>query len=145
MGWTDAHAHEFQIKDVQLGNPEDWEEEPKDFVDSRNMVLEDLIKEGSKFSYNYDLKDGWKHKIIVEEAINREPKGIYPKCTHGERACPPDDCGGVPGYYYLLEVLKDEYHPDYSEMMEWLNEDFDPEEFNRNTANSYLAALFNYN
>ncbi|MCC7318244.1 MAG: hypothetical protein IT219_06890 [Bacteroidales bacterium] len=34
--------------------------------------------------------------------------------------CPPEDCGGVPGYYRLLEVMADPKHPDYADMLDWL-------------------------
>jgi len=46
----------------------------------------------------------------------------YPKCIGGERACPPEDCGGIPGYYSLLDVLQDPTHPDYEENITWLKE-----------------------
>nr|MDQ2695392.1 plasmid pRiA4b ORF-3 family protein [Pseudomonadota bacterium] len=44
----------------------------------------------------------------------------YPRCLAGERACPPEDCGGVPGYYQLLEILADPSHDEYAGMVEWL-------------------------
>jgi Plasmid pRiA4b ORF-3-like protein len=45
----------------------------------------------------------------------------YPRCIGGERACPPEDCGGVLGYYQLLDILADPMHPKNQEYNEWLN------------------------
>jgi hypothetical protein len=40
----------------------------------------------------------------------------------GARACPPEDCGGVPGYYRLLKILADTSDEEHEEMVEWLEE-----------------------
>ena len=45
---------------------------------------------------------------------------MRPFCTEWEGACPPEDCGGAPGYGYLLEVLNDPANPDHKEMRKWL-------------------------
>ena len=50
-------------------------------------------------------------------------------CTAGARACPPEDCGGVIGYYEMLVVLSDPDHEDHDEVVEWLGGSFDPEAF----------------
>ena len=44
----------------------------------------------------------------------------------GERDCPPEDCGGIPGFYEMLEARADPAHPDHSEISEWLDE-YDPD------------------
>jgi hypothetical protein len=41
------------------------------------------------------------------------------------RACPPEDCGGPPGYEELLEILGNPSHPEHEEKFEWLPGDFD--------------------
>ena len=56
-------------------------------------------------SYTYDMGDGWQHTIIVEKLMLAEPGGIYPRFLGGERRCPPEDCGGVPGYYEFLDNI----------------------------------------
>ena len=38
----------------------------------------------------------------------------------GERACPPEDCGGPYGYVRLLEALKDRNHPDHKRLLRWV-------------------------
>jgi hypothetical protein len=43
------------------------------------------------------------------------------------------------GYQELLEVIQDPEHPEYEEMLEWLGDELDPEEFNLEETNSILA------
>ena len=86
-------------------------------------------------TYVYDFGDNWIHEILLE-AINPEEEGSkYPKCLAGERACPPEDCGSVPGYYDLLEVLNDPENEEYEDTVAWLKGEvtryhpFSPEKF----------------
>lgn len=67
-------------------------------------------------------------------------KGVKcPLCIGGERACPPEDCGGVPGYYELLEIIADPDHPENDSYNEWLKEHaknyfpYDPDKFEADT------------
>jgi hypothetical protein len=48
----------------------------------------------------------------------------YPSCLEGERACPPEDVGGVSGYKELLAVLADPEHEEHESMRMWAGEDF---------------------
>lgn len=50
----------------------------------------------------------------------------YPRYIGGERNCPPEDCGGVPGFYELLDALADPRHPNHADIGEWADE-YDPE------------------
>ena len=60
-------------------------------------------------------------------------------CTAGKRACPPEDCGGSWGYANLLEALSDPDHEEHEESLEWLGEEFDPEEFEPKAVNALLG------
>ncbi len=66
---------------------------------------------------------------------------FYPRCVKGKLACPPEDCGGVSGYYQLLETIQDSHHPDYQDMLDWLGEGFDPEAFDLDSVNVQLRSL----
>jgi len=46
------------------------------------------------------------------------PGTAYPVCTGGERACPPEDCGGIGGFYDLLDALGDPTHDQHEELQE---------------------------
>jgi hypothetical protein len=95
----------------------------------------------TKFMYEYDFGDSWEHEILFEKEMPAEPGSHYPVCLEGERACPPEDCGGVWGYADLLKVIKNPEHEEYEEMMEWVGEDFDPEAFDLDEINSALKVL----
>lgn len=41
-------------------------------------------------------------------------------CTAGARACPPEDCGGIGGYYNLLVALSGTDHEEHDAMVEWV-------------------------
>ena len=62
----------------------------------------------------------------------------YPICLDGQRACPPEDCGGPWGYSELLEVLKGKNSKKKKELVDWLGYEFDPEEFNADEVNDLL-------
>lgn len=62
---------------------------------------------GDAARYEYDFGDGWTHVVKLLAIEPRERGAKYPRCIGGERACTPEDCGGVPGYYRLLEILAD--------------------------------------
>ena len=52
--------------------------------------------------YTYDFGDCWEHRLTV---IDVEPLISYPHYVGGERNGPPEDCGGIPGFYGLLGPL----------------------------------------
>jgi hypothetical protein len=62
--------------------------------------------EKASFIYEYDFGDSWAHEVVVEKTLPADPKKKYAVCLHGENACPPEDCGGIWGYYELLKALK---------------------------------------
>lgn len=141
MGWHDAHLHEFIIQNVRYGEPEP--DEPHYQVKAeRNFSLREVApRAGMRFEYVYDLGDGWQHDVIVERIeVSAEPLRS-PVCLDGQRACPPEDCGGFRGYAELLEILRDPDHPEHEDRLEWLGGGFDPEAFDPAVVNRKLARL----
>ncbi len=140
MGWTDSHLHEFII------DRESYGDRSLSIDMGHEMANEKLVRlyraapaEKSKFLYVYDLGDCWEHEILVEKILPLEKRVRYPLCVKGKRACPPEDCGGVPGYYDLLESLKDPSHPEHDRMFDWLPGDFDSERLDIEQVNTKLA------
>lgn len=139
MGWTNSHLHQFDIKGERYGDPELLDDGFEDFecVDStKTMLSEVLPKTGKRFSfkYEYDFGDGWEHEVVFEGCPTVDPKAKYPLCVEGERASPPEDCGGVYGYADFLEAISNKKHEEHESMMEWVGGWFDPEEFDAATA-----------
>jgi hypothetical protein len=96
---------------------------------------------GAKGTYVYDFGDGWQIRLTVEKVLLPEPGVAYPVCTDGKRRGPLEDCGGVPEYYNLLEVLSDPGHEDYEMLTEWAGANYDPERFNIEAVNGRLLRL----
>lgn len=133
MEWTNSHMHHFWIGKKRYGRPSlNVGSLPEDYViDSTQIRLSDVLPANGKktsFGYEYDFGDCWEHGIQFERIVKPDPHVKYPVCLEGERAGPPDNCGGVPGYEYLLEVLADPSHDEYEDMLEWAGH-IDPEKF----------------
>ncbi len=131
MGWNLCHMHQFTImnptkrKKEDISSAEGCDNEP--IIEEYGQLLSSYFSESSKEAlYEYVFGDRWEHKILFEEILPLDPSKEYPICLAGERACPPEDCGGILGYEDLLENLKD---PDLEERSECVEEDFDPEVF----------------
>jgi hypothetical protein len=70
-----------------------------------------------------------------------EADKIYPACSAGEGACPPEDCGGPSGFEQLKELLAGPPSPEQDEMLEWAGDDYDPARFDLAEANGAVAAV----
>lgn len=139
MGWTDSHLHAFRIGDVTYGVPDP---DSPDLAQSERVIRLDKVGgPGDAFPYEYDFGDGWTHEIRIEKALPADPAVHYPRCLAGERACPPEDCGGPPGYGALRAALQDPAHPDHEELREWAGPSFDPEAFDPAKVNRLLWRL----
>jgi hypothetical protein len=76
--------------------------------------------------------------LLVEKILPPEEGVQYPRCLAGRGACPPEDCGGIYGYYEKLEALRDPKHPEHRELIHWIGEDFDPDAFDLEDINARL-------
>jgi hypothetical protein len=142
MGWTNSHLHQFSVGDIRYGVP-DPDFDQGDVRDERNVRLcEVATRANGSFVYEYDFGDGWEHRVVVEKILTPEERSAdIPVCLAGARACPPEDCGGVPGYESFLEVRRDPTHEDHQAMLKWVGGSFDPEAFDPNKVNKRLRRL----
>ena len=133
MGWTNSHLHQFEIADARYTDPRFMMGDFDDFgaIDYSGIRIGDLVsKHGSKLrmGYEYDFGDGWQHEVVLEKVTESEPGAKYPRCIDGERACPPEDVGGVYGFADYVEAITNPNHSEYGELLEW-NGPFDPAQF----------------
>lgn len=144
MGWLDYHLWEFTIGKQRFGLPArdgTWGAEPTG--NATKTRLSDVLGPGkTRIDYLYDFGDGWEHRLTVSRVRAGEPDVAYPRYVGGEQVAPPEDSGGIHGFYDKLEALADPKHPDHDEVAEWL-EDYDPHHFDEvpiNYAISRIAA-----
>lgn len=136
MGWTNSHLHQFEIGDKHYADPDLWDAE-FELVDSTKTMLSEILPAKGKrfqFKYEYDFGDGWEHEVLFEGCPEPEQSKKYPLCLEGERACPPEDVGGIWGYVDFLEAIADPKHEEHENMLEWIGGKFDPEKFDPSKA-----------
>lgn len=148
MGWTNSHLHHFltreaRYSDPRLGEDEGFGGEP-DRDEAGAALAQVAPEEGARFHYEYDFGDSWEHEITVAKILPPESAGAAGAaavCLDGARACPPEDCGGIPGYAELLQALANPNHPEHGSMKEWLGRPFDAEAFDVAKTNRWLRKL----
>jgi hypothetical protein len=129
MGWTDSHLHEFTIGKKRYTEYPD--EDLDDGLECGRYRLGDLIKQkGRKFYYLYDFGDYWMHELVIENS-RYFPSAHDSKlsCIEGERACPPEDVGGVHSFFDFCDALKNSAHEDHESYTEWSGGNYDYEKF----------------
>jgi len=138
MGWTNSHLHAFKIGLLEFGMPdEDGTVEPSVADEDSVLLRHAIARKGLKFAYEYDFGDGWLHEIRVEKVKPASAPHPRPACLAGQRACPPEDCGGVPGYENVLRVLKRAATKDDRQLRDWVG-DYQPEQFDAEAVNDFL-------
>ena len=138
MGWRQEHLYEFTIDGVAYGDPDpDFGAE---IVDARRIRATRIGgAPGATFEYRYDFGDDWRNEIVLERILEPEPGVRYPRLVAGERACPPENCGGPPGYLDFLAIVLDPRHPERRWMLDLVDGRFDPEVFDLDRAQRELA------
>ncbi len=137
MGWTDSHLHEFTIGKKRYT---EYPQERDDGLECGKYRFGDLVKQKNrKILYLYDFGDSWMHELILEESRYFDPglRNII-VCLDGARSCPPEDVGGIPGYFDFCSALADPGHEDHERLMEWSGGNYNSEEFDTNMINWQL-------
>ena len=138
MGWYNCHLFHFKIKenipwqvDIIIAMPYDDDFNfDGDYKADETLINKFLKAEKDKLTYEYDFGDGWEHDIVLEKILQAQPDLAYPRLTAGKCACPPEDCGGIGGYYEMVEAINNTKHPDHDDMVEWASiDEWDVKEF----------------
>ncbi|MEY4941230.1 MAG: hypothetical protein RIQ93_2965 [Verrucomicrobiota bacterium] len=140
LDWFDYQTHSFNLDDLCFGNPVRREEITVE--DDRDVTLADLnLEHRERLLYAYHFGDGWKIDIKIEKTGTVEKGAHYPLCIAGERAGPPEDCGGVEAFHDMLACIKEPHTDLGREWIEWLGPDYDPEACSLDKINKALRKL----
>lgn len=160
FGWQNAHLHQFHEKDGRRygrPNPED-----RDVIDERKLQLGQVFdRDQKRILYEYDFGDSWIHAVELEKKVDAETFD-YPShtfieggnsvfsgkpraaiCVAGACNGPPEDCGGLDGYFDILDLLENPKAPrsrDQKELLKWLG-DWDPTRFVLGEINQNLGRV----
>ena len=124
MPWNGEHEYDFNFGEVR------WLDKNNEFAYKSSaaprFVANDwsiskliIYTKGKKVIYEYDFGDSWLHELKFGEIITPESGEFYPKLIEANGVCPPEDSGGIGGYYHLREILNDPKHPDHNEYKEY--------------------------
>ena len=129
MGWDNAHLYQFHVGRETIAGPGMGGEGfgCRRAISAGRVRLDDLAARGVKrFAYVYDMGDSWEHRLQIERLLSADPAASYPRLIDSARRCPPEDVGGVPGFYEFLEAISDPEHPDHEDRLDWYGGMFDP-------------------
>ena len=132
MEWEDAHLWEFAVGRERIGSSR-----------AAKLTLQAVLRpRTTKLTYIYDFGDCWEHQLMLTKPRTADPDVAYPRYVAGEHPAPPEDCGGIPGFYAQLEILTDPHHPNHDDAKEWFG-DFDPNRFDDQLIKDRLARIAN--
>ncbi|HEY1793483.1 MAG TPA: plasmid pRiA4b ORF-3 family protein [Opitutaceae bacterium] len=138
--WYDYQTHAFSLDDLRFGNPV----KQGDLIveDDRDVTLADLnLASRDRLAYEYQIGENWRIDIRVEKTAAPTAGTRYPACVAGERAGPPEDCGGLEAFHDMLACLKDPGSDLGREWLAWLGPEYRPEEFSLEKLNRALRRL----
>lgn len=142
MDWRNQHLWALDLDGRRYGEAVLGEDEDGPSVISADKVrLRDVLKSaGRVMDYTYDFGDNWEHRLTFSPVRPGDPEAEYPRYVAGERCAPPEDCGGVPGFYDALEILADPAHPDHADVADFF-EGFDPDHIDEQVPGFALSRI----
>ena len=138
--WFDYQTHAFNLDDQRFGNP--LKRDEMTIEDDRDVTLTDLdLEHRGRISYGYHFGDGWQIDLKIEKVGDVEKGVHYPMCIGGERAGPPEDCGGIEAFHDMLACIQEPHTELGREWIEWLGPDYNAEECSLGKINKALKKL----
>lgn len=141
MGWENSHLWHIEAGDRRYGVPDPmW---PKSGMSAaKNVKLAALIDQGvSELFYTYDMGDDWRHTITLETVGPGEHDVKYPRFVEGQRRCPPEDVGGLPGYEMFLDAMADPAHEEHDRLREWYGGPYNPDDIDERFTRRAVVAI----
>lgn len=141
MGWLDYHLWEFEVDERKYGIPDPDRPHVKNGATTQVATI--LASGITEFDYVYDFGDNWEHRIIVEQTNRAKTGAKYPQFLGGERCCPPEDCGGPPGYFEFMEKIVRKNSKQAREALDWYGGPYDPDDIDVEQINITLGRIAN--
>ena len=149
MGWSGYHLFEVEFYHLELRIIENADEYmdigygPYDYLEASTTYIREYLEENDWFTYTYDLGDDWQHRVTIEKILDDYDYN-YPQVLKYKGNCPPEDCGGIYGYYEYLDIINDKDHPEYEERLAWMEMQGYPCEYDMEGVNARLREQFFY-
>ncbi len=126
MGWEHEQSYRFYGGEfAYVESPQVHHQELGKEVDATHHTLQKVFGNRSRYlRYVYDMGDHWWHHVWLEDTFPAAMEVKYPRLVGGERACPPEDFGGVADYTDFLHGALPDDDPRAGQFAE-----FDPEAF----------------
>ena len=148
MGWSNSHLHHFtmgpDVNDRRLQpflTDFDIDEGDEGIPESEVRLDQVLGVGGHRLFYEYDFGDSWEHSISLKSIDPRRDGAPLAQCTAGQRACPPEDVGGIHHYNDVVTALGGGDADDWmQETLDWLPSGFDPAAFDLEDTDSAVQA-----
>jgi len=138
MGWENAHLYGFAVPGpgrqgrfwavpgsarieppANSGGMESMDAEPRN--DAAVKLHQVMAAPKDRLLYLYDFGDDWEHLITLKSMV-RTPSPL-PVLSKAQAGCPPEDCGGPPGYVHWCQAWWDATHPEHEDALDVLGED----------------------
>jgi len=128
MTWEHCHMHEFRINEFKY-NPIrelDTDDLAQNELDERKHTFESLnLKKGDNFLYVYDFGDNRRHELIVEDVVDLKTLNVVPPlCLEMVGKPVLEDSASFGGYEGIKKILKNPKYPNYAEIKENFEEEF---------------------
>ncbi|MDR7870210.1 MAG: plasmid pRiA4b ORF-3 family protein [Tissierellaceae bacterium] len=103
------------------------------------LKIDKYLEKNKEVKYNYDFGDGWKFIVKLEDIVEDYYFG-FPTLLDGEGTAPPDDVGGLRGFYEFLKIYRDNKHPEHNVVKDWAESSYF-REYDPNFINEILKGI----
>lgn len=97
------------------------------------LKIDEYLEKNKTIRYAYDFGDNWHFTVKLEQTVEDYHFG-FPTLLDGAETAPPEDVGGLHGFYEFLEVYNDPKHPEHKETKAWAEslffKEYDPDRIN---------------
>jgi hypothetical protein len=141
MDWRDYHLWAFTIGDRRYGLPSDEDFGATPLANAAKVRLRDVLRQTeTEIDGTCDFGDNWNLPLVATDIRQEEPGVSYPHYVGGERNGPPEDCGGIYGFYDKLEARRNRRYPHHKEVSAWLG-NYDPAKVNTRPIRYLLGVI----